>query len=129
MWTPLNHIHLLESNGSWLQVINAEDFWLIDGNLHLWLDKGSNQTSGALISSNIRRNVTINVQEDVQKNLDAVIQVKASRSVHAEGYVNTSAGRIINSYSYKLDYENSLYFGNDTNNSKFLLALSVKGVV
>jgi hypothetical protein len=99
-------------------VAHAEDFWLIDGNLHVWLDKETNQTSGTLISSNIRPNITLDVQQDVKKNLDAVINVKASRSVQAKGYVDTSQGRIVNTYSYKLEYQNRLYFANDTNNSK-----------
>ncbi|KAI9279049.1 peptide N-acetyl-beta-D-glucosaminyl asparaginase amidase A-domain-containing protein [Umbelopsis sp. AD052] len=101
------------------QVVNAESFWLIDGNLHLWLDKDSHQTSGAVTSANISPNATLSVHEDVQKNLDAVITVKGSRSVHVEGYVDTSQGRIINTYKSSLQYQNRLYFANDTNNSSW----------
>ncbi|KAH8552781.1 peptide N-acetyl-beta-D-glucosaminyl asparaginase amidase A-domain-containing protein [Umbelopsis sp. PMI_123] len=102
-----------------LQVVNAESYWLIDGNLHLWLDKNSTQTSGTVISSSISPNATLNVHEDIQNNLDAIITVKGSRSAQATGYVDTSQGRIINSYKYKIQYQNQLYFANDTNNSSW----------
>ncbi|KAJ2955165.1 hypothetical protein NQZ79_g8794 [Umbelopsis isabellina] len=102
-----------------LQVINAEYFWLLDANLHLWLDNGSKRTSGAVLTNSIKPNATVHIESDVKKNLDAVFKVKASRSTHAKGYIDTSKGRVVNEYSYNLDYQNTLTFQDDADNSSW----------
>jgi hypothetical protein len=92
----------------------------VDANLHLWLDNGSKQTSGAVLTNTIKPNATVHIQSDVKKNLDALFKVKASRSTHIKGYVDTSKGRVINEYSYNLNYQNTLTFQDDANNSKYI---------
>ncbi|KAM3578725.1 hypothetical protein VKS41_008744 [Umbelopsis sp. WA50703] len=103
-----------------LQVINAESFWLIDANLHLWLDNGTERTSGKVLTNTIQPNATVHTQSNIKKNLDSVFKVSAYRSTHVKGYIDTSKGRMMNEYSYNLNYQNTLTFENDGNNSSWV---------
>lgn len=106
-----------------IQVVNAESFWLIDANLHLWLDNGTQRTSGKVLTNSIQRNATVHTKSSIEKNLDAVFKVSATRSTRALGYIDTSKGRIVNEYKYNLNYQNTLTFDDDGNNSKCLVEI------
>ncbi|OZJ03604.1 hypothetical protein BZG36_03695 [Bifiguratus adelaidae] len=96
------------------QVNYADYYWYVDGNLHLFLDQDSNQTSGGLSAYQIAPNVTMSVKEQVDAALDANITITASRSTFIAGYVNTSQGKIVNTVTANLKYSNYLVYANQT---------------
>ncbi|XP_002982418.2 peptide-N4-(N-acetyl-beta-glucosaminyl)asparagine amidase A [Selaginella moellendorffii] len=92
-----------------LSVTNAVRNWLLDANLHLWLDHGSSQTSGKLISYSSPPAVIS--YDSHYKGLDGTLLLSASRSLQYSGYVESSShGKLITTSSYSYKFSNQMVF-------------------
>ncbi|XP_024543234.1 peptide-N4-(N-acetyl-beta-glucosaminyl)asparagine amidase A-like [Selaginella moellendorffii] len=90
-------------------VTNAFRFWLLDANLHLWLDHGSSETSGQLVSYNAP---AAGISYDARyKGPVGSLRVAASRSLQYSGYVESSSrGKLFTTSSYSYAFSNRMDF-------------------
>ncbi|KAJ7563039.1 hypothetical protein O6H91_02G035600 [Diphasiastrum complanatum] len=105
-----------------LRVTNSLSFWLLDANLHLWLDPNSLQVTGRLLEYKAPDLHAKSV--DSYTGLDGNISTKASRSVYYSGYIFSSYGNITASSFYSYKFQNLQVYSNDANVS--LVEQSIK---
>ncbi|KAF3442409.1 hypothetical protein FNV43_RR16325 [Rhamnella rubrinervis] len=90
-------------------VTNALNVWLIDANLHLWLDGQSTETEGRLykhISSPLVVSLVSNFNGS-----NGTVSTSLSRSVFSTGWVKSSFGNITSQSVQNLYYNNSMVLG------------------
>ncbi|XVF78815.1 hypothetical protein PTKIN_Ptkin14bG0167200 [Pterospermum kingtungense] len=94
-------------------VTKALNVWLIDANLHLWLDSKSVKTEGKLLKIN---NEAVSVYEESDfKGLNGKFSTIANRFISSTGWVKSSFGNITTHSIQEFGYSNSMEIGNDGN--------------
>ncbi|RUS20245.1 hypothetical protein BC938DRAFT_475592, partial [Jimgerdemannia flammicorona] len=96
-------------------VTNANSFWFVDANLHLWVDRDSNQTVGGLTSYKITPNATITAKGHVADNLDANFTTTAHRTVSVSGWVRTSMCKVQSDVNRVIKFQNVQKYTNGSN--------------
>ncbi|KAJ3682439.1 hypothetical protein LUZ60_015012 [Juncus effusus] len=100
-----------------LGVTDAISFWLVDANLHLWLDPSSDFTSGKLVNyraenTSISRNYCID-------SLDGSFKIEAERESYFSGWLNSSFGNLTTEVTNNFEFNSSVEFSNN-GNDKFV---------
>jgi hypothetical protein len=104
-----------------MNVLNAQSFWLVDGNLLVYEDHGSKQTGGALTSDSLGSSAIETVGVTGYEDIDppgtvgeetgseavGVFQTAASRFGTVSGYVRTSQGLVQTSVAYNYQFTNT----------------------
>ncbi|KAL5725492.1 hypothetical protein ACHQM5_008630 [Ranunculus cassubicifolius] len=91
-------------------VSESISFWLVDANLHLWLDSGS---STVLASSVISPVPEIEIKRKSKfKYLDGKFKIKAKRETEFCGWVNSSLGNLTTCVSQEFKFKNKIKFKN-----------------
>ncbi|KAL3736134.1 hypothetical protein ACJRO7_025135 [Eucalyptus globulus] len=94
-------------------VTNALNVWLIDANLHLWLDDKSTKTAGKLLTSNC---LPLAVSSALDfKGFDGKFLTGVSRSISSSGWVKSSYGKIMTTWKQEFKYSNVMVMGNHAN--------------
>lgn len=89
-----------------LSVANAQSYWGLAGNLLLWQDAGSTQTSGQLTADTLGAGpAETNVTEQLGSGSD-VWKTTASRSYTISGWVQTSHGIVTTTVDRSFDFAN-----------------------
>jgi hypothetical protein len=90
-----------------LSVANAQSYWGLEGNLLLWQDAGSTQTSGQLTGDSLAAGpAAAGVSEQPGSGSD-VWKTTASRSYAITGWVQTSHGLVQTTVGRSFTFENS----------------------
>lgn len=108
-----------------IRVENAIGIWLIDGNLHLWLDQNTMQTSGKLLSYTAPACVAM--LKSHFKGLDGTFHTTASRFFSYSGYVVSSMGNVSVSSTYTLEFDNVLVYKNESATQTASQTIRTKG--
>lgn len=104
-----------------LQVADGISFWLVDANLHLWLDAGSEEVQAGIASSSPEFSLEREFKFD---GLDGKFEIEAKREAKISGWVSSTAGNFTTSVSQKLKFKNSIKFYN--NGTRKLVEQKVK---
>lgn len=102
------------SNGSphtvTVNVFNNGNYFAANGALLVYLDHGSSQVTGGIISDATSLYPAPNVSENVKFNSQGIgsgpVNVTAMHGVSVDGYVNTSAGRIETKVQQQISFRN-----------------------
>ncbi|OVA02776.1 Peptide-N4-(N-acetyl-beta-glucosaminyl)asparagine amidase A [Macleaya cordata] len=91
-----------------LGVTDSIPFWLVDANLHLWLDQDSPivQAKSVLYQSSplaVKR-------ESKFKNLDGSFEIEAKKKTEFSGWVNSSSGNFTTRVMEEFKFKNSIKF-------------------
>lgn len=98
-----------------VSVTNSINYWLVDANLHLWLDKSKTVTRGGVLDY-LAPALSSSLKADIE-GLDGTFLTEASRTISYKGYVESSLGNLTSSASYAFRFSNHLVFSNDGNSS------------
>ncbi|XP_051115275.1 peptide-N4-(N-acetyl-beta-glucosaminyl)asparagine amidase A-like [Andrographis paniculata] len=94
-------------------VTNALNVWLIDANLHVWLDPNSEKTSGELLNHSSSP-LSMSLQTNFKASNGSFI-TKASRSITSTGTVKSSHGIVTTESRQELKYRSNIVTGMDGN--------------
>ena len=93
-----------------VNVFNNGNYFAANGTLLVYLDHGSSQVTGALVSDATSLYPSPTVKQSVSANAKGVyngtVSVTASHPVSIDGYVNTSQGRIETRVSQRISFSN-----------------------
>lgn len=103
------------------QVADSISFWLVDANLHLWLDACSKEVQAGIGYSSPEFSLE---REFKFEGLDGKFEIEAERKTEISGWVNSSAGNFTTSFSLKLKFKNKIQFYN--NGTRKLVEQKVK---
>ncbi|KAF5736545.1 peptide-N4-(N-acetyl-beta-glucosaminyl)asparagine amidase A [Tripterygium wilfordii] len=95
-------------------VTDAISYWLVDANLHVWLDHSS-PTAKVEAKSVFRGEpsfLSIEREEEFQQ-LDGTFKIKAKRTTVVAGWVKSSSGNLTTIVSSILSFKNSIKFKNN----------------
>ncbi len=92
-----------------IRLANTMDRWNVDGDLLVDLDHGSTVTRGALLRNTLQPRAEVSVEQSSSDGVDHLV-TEASREWTVEGYVDTSAGRIVTRVRQEASVENRLDF-------------------
>ncbi|KAG6433297.1 hypothetical protein SASPL_104905 [Salvia splendens] len=96
-----NNLHSLG-----LEVTDALPYWLIDANLHLWIDSnGDSVTAGPIEYRDPRKRLE---RESKFHDLDGKFKVEGETKREASGWVNSSAGNLTTHVYGKVEFESKL---------------------
>ncbi|WOL06865.1 hypothetical protein Cni_G15599 [Canna indica] len=94
-------------------VADGISFWLIDANLHLWLDSHTPSVTAELVHYQAPK---ISISRHSSSHLlDGTFRIEAGRHSHFSGWVNSSAGNLTTDVRQKLKFKSSVEFRNDGN--------------
>lgn len=94
-----------------LSVADSIPFWLVDANLHLWLDPGSVEVQAKVVDYKIP---TLKIErKSVIRQLDGSFKIEAKRKSSVIGWVNSSAGNLTTDFSQEVKFENVVKFQNN----------------
>ncbi|PHU02412.1 hypothetical protein BC332_27663 [Capsicum chinense] len=108
-----------KSHFLWFKVVECLPFWLVDANLHLWIDKqctGDCQVQAKIIDSG-----TPDFEMERSSSfdgLDGSYEVELKRKSEYRGWVKSSAGNLTTTVSRALEFNNKIKFhdkGNEKN--------------
>lgn len=91
-----------------LGVANSISFWLVDANLHVWVDENSAEVvamTGVSEPSEYEES-----REYKFKQLDGSFEIEAERKSQSSGWVNCSMGNFTTTVTRKMEFENSVEF-------------------
>jgi len=91
-----------------LGVTNAIKYWLVDGNLHVWLDKDS-----ACVQANVGVVKPPEVKQSFDydfKQLDGSFEIEVERKSQSLGWVASSYGNFTTSIEKKLKFKNKIKY-------------------
>ncbi|KAL3508405.1 hypothetical protein ACH5RR_027806 [Cinchona calisaya] len=92
------------------QVADGISFWLVDANLHLWLDAGSVEVQARIRSSDPE----FSLERELKfQGLDGEFEVEAERKTKTSGWVHSTAGNFTTSILQELKFKNSIKFSNN----------------
>jgi hypothetical protein len=92
------------------QVYNdTSGFWLVDGDLLITEDHGSAQTTGKLVSLTALSGSPETYWEHLNVNTGGAAEYRGKNFIQAQGYVNTSHGKITTTLSEHVDSNNNQY--------------------
>lgn len=90
-----------------LGVTDALSFWLVDANLHLWLDDNVVVVKAGTVKSTA--SVSTKRKSKFNK-LDGKFKIKVERKRESSGWVSSSLGNFTTSVSEKLKFKNTMKF-------------------
>lgn len=102
-----------------LKVVDSLPFWLVDANLHLWVDKQC--TRDCEVQAKILDYGTPEFEMERSSSfegLDGSYEIEMKRKSHYRGWVNSSAGNLTTTVSRELKFKNKIKFeekGNEKN--------------
>jgi peptide N-acetyl-beta-D-glucosaminyl asparaginase amidase A len=106
-----------------VNVFNNGNYFAANGTLLVYLDHGSSQVTGALVSDATSLYPSPNVNESVSPNAKGVytgtVAVTSSHPVSIDGYVNTSQGRIETKVQQRIAFSNRQVIKATTDESIF----------
>ncbi|CAK9135822.1 unnamed protein product [Ilex paraguariensis] len=92
-----------------LGVAHSIQFWLVDANLHLWLDHKSSEVQAQVGSY---QTPTLSIEHQSRfKELDGSIRIEARRKSQVSGWVNSSLGNLTTHILEEFKFKNSIKFG------------------
>lgn len=97
-----------ESHSFELGVTNSISFWLVNANLHVWVDKGTSKVE-ALTGVNEPSEYEES-REYKFRELDGSFEIEAERKSLSSGWVNSSKGNFTTTVSKKMKFENKIKF-------------------
>ncbi|KAJ6822923.1 peptide-N4-(N-acetyl-beta-glucosaminyl)asparagine amidase A-like [Iris pallida] len=113
-----------ESHQIGLRVSDSISFWLVDANLHLWLDWESSSVTAELTRYEA---VPVSVRlKSKFKNLNGSFKIKARSKHHFSGWVNSSFGNLTTDVTHKMKFKHSVVFLNDGNYKKVGMKAKMK---
>jgi len=84
-----------------MQVVNDSNYWMVDGDVLVYVDRGSTQTTGALTENTLSPIPTQSYTDPVaQPGTSAQATDTANRFGEVSGYVDTSHGRVTTTVKY-----------------------------
>ncbi|CAH1429000.1 unnamed protein product [Lactuca virosa] len=92
-------------------VTNGLNVWLIDANLHVWLDAKSEKTKGMLLNQTISP-----LHESLKSNFmgfNGTFVTSVHRSIKSSGWVESSFGKIVTESTQDFNLSNIMVMGND----------------
>lgn len=105
-------------------IADALSFWLVDANLHLWLDNKTDKVqAGPIKYSNPNMCVE---RESKFYQLDGKFEVEGEKKTEFSGWVNSSAGNFTTSVTGKIEFENEIQFKNNGTYKKIEHEIKVK---
>lgn len=94
-----------------LGVGDSISYWLVDANLHLWIDHGVDEVQAKVLDY---RYPTLKIERKSEFNLlDGKFKVEAKRKSQFVGWVNSTLGNITTSVSQEFKFKNSIKFTNN----------------
>ncbi|KAF8394876.1 hypothetical protein HHK36_018813 [Tetracentron sinense] len=91
-----------------LGVTDSISFWLVDANLHLWLDSCS---SAVQAKSVLYQTPALSIERESKfKQLDGSFEIEAKRKTEFAGWVNSTAGNFTTRVSQEFKFKNSIKF-------------------
>ncbi|PKA67108.1 Peptide-N4-(N-acetyl-beta-glucosaminyl)asparagine amidase A [Apostasia shenzhenica] len=107
-----------------LGVTGGISYWLIDANLHLWLDPDSQTVSAKLVRYEAPPLSIARTNKFLRFN--GTFKIDAERKVHFSGWVNSSMGNLTTEVNQKLKIKSSIEFLNDGNYKEVHLKTKAK---
>ncbi|MCD9640754.1 hypothetical protein HAX54_026282 [Datura stramonium] len=109
---------LLDDNSHFLglKVVESLPFWLVDANLHLWVDKRC--TGYCEVQAKILDYGTPEFEMERSSSfdgLDGSYEIEMKRQSKYSGWVNSSAGNLTTTVSRELKFKNKIKFGEKGN--------------
>ncbi|CAI9772210.1 unnamed protein product [Fraxinus pennsylvanica] len=93
-----------------LKVADAISFWLVDANLHLWLDDNLKEVQAMPIEYSVP---SIKLERESKFNqLDGSFKVEVESKSEYSGWVNSSMGNLTTYVNQELNFENTIKFDN-----------------
>ncbi|CAH1439646.1 unnamed protein product [Lactuca virosa] len=92
-------------------VTNAFNVWLIDANLHVWLDAKSEKTKGMLLNQTISP-----LHNSVNSNFTGFVGTfvtSVQRSIKSTGWVETSFGKVVTESTQDFNLSNIMVMGHE----------------
>ncbi|XP_058110381.1 peptide-N4-(N-acetyl-beta-glucosaminyl)asparagine amidase A [Magnolia sinica] len=96
-----------------LGVTDSIPFWLVNANLHVWLDHGSSRVAASLFKYHAP-SITISRQSDF-KILNGKFKIEAEREIEFSGWVNSSAGNLTTHVTHEFKFKNKIKFKRNAN--------------
>ncbi|XP_057523241.1 peptide-N4-(N-acetyl-beta-glucosaminyl)asparagine amidase A-like [Amaranthus tricolor] len=97
-----------ESHSFEFGVTDAIDFWLVDANLHLYLDKESIKVEAGI---GVSKAPEFEIERKYKfKQLDGSFEIEMERMCHSSGWVSSSLGNFTTNVDRELKYKNSIKF-------------------
>lgn len=93
-------------------VTDGISFWLIDANLHIWLDPNSDFTTAEVVNQADESSIS---HDYSSSSLNGTFQIEAGRASHFSGWVNSSFGNLTTYVSNNIEFSSLVNF---TNNGK-----------
>ncbi len=97
-----------------VSVYNANGYFLATANLLVYLDHGSQKTTGGLISNSLSAapspQIQNNITTDASGNSTGNILTTSHRNFTISGYLNTSQGRVVTTVTQSVDFSNNQQF-------------------
>ncbi|KAL2526642.1 Peptide-N4-(N-acetyl-beta-glucosaminyl)asparagine amidase A protein [Abeliophyllum distichum] len=91
-----------------LKVVDAISFWLVDANLHLWLDDNLKEVKAMAIEYSIPK---FKLERELKFNqLDGSFEIEGKRESEFSGWVNSSMGNLTTYVYEELKFENTIKF-------------------
>ncbi|KAG9453605.1 hypothetical protein H6P81_006509 [Aristolochia fimbriata] len=91
-----------------LGVTNGIQYWLVDANLHLWMDHASSQVDAKLVHYKVPN---LSVSTDFKfTGLDGSFRISAKRKLYFAGWANSSLGNITTHVHQELEFKNTIKF-------------------
>ncbi|XP_024359684.1 peptide-N4-(N-acetyl-beta-glucosaminyl)asparagine amidase A [Physcomitrium patens] len=97
-------------------VTNALPFWLINANLHLWVDSSVDSTRGKLTEHSagaLQSHITSRF-----RGLDGTFRTESSRALSYKGYLESSFGNLTTIASYSYRFSNELIYTDGASSSE-----------
>lgn len=96
-----------------LGVTNAISFWLVNANLHLWLDHSSPQVQAKLVRYHAPA-LSISMRSNIRMSYRR-FRIKAEREARFVGWVVSSFGNLTTHVKHELEFRNTINLTNDGN--------------
>jgi hypothetical protein len=97
-----------------VSVYNANGYFLATANLLVYLDHGSDKTTGGLIRNTLAAEPSPQIQNHIRTtasgNSTGSILTTSNRNFTVSGYVNTSHGRVVTTVTQSVDFSNNQEF-------------------
>ncbi|PSS34445.1 Peptide-N4-(N-acetyl-beta-glucosaminyl)asparagine amidase A heavy chain like [Actinidia chinensis var. chinensis] len=97
-----------KSHAIGLGVVDSIPFWLVDANLHLWLDQGSSAVQAGVVNTQAP---AVEIRRDAKfQHLDGSFKIGALRSSQFSGWVKTSEGNFTTQVFVDFKVKNTVSF-------------------
>lgn len=97
-------------------VANSIPYWLVGGNLHLWLEQGTEKIAAGVIDTEAPK-FELELSTEF-KGLDGSFKVVMERTSKYAGWVSSKKGNLTYSFKQELKLENEIKFENDARHKK-----------